>query len=86
MATPLVNDKLENVAPPKESASVTASLNTVTMLLYRSSAVMLTLVVWPAERLVGEADNRNLLATAGVTVTGPLVPEIVADESIAVIV
>ena len=33
---------------------------------------------------LGEADTSSLLAAAGVTVTGPLVPEIVADESVAV--
>ncbi len=85
VAMPLVNDAEENAAPPKLSESVTESLNPVTTLLNWSSAVIVTPVVPPAERLVAEADTNSLLAAAGVTVTGPLVPEIVADASLAVI-
>ncbi len=47
---------------------------------------MLTLVVWPAERLLGEVETSSLLAAAGVTVTGPLVAESVAEASLAVMV
>ena len=48
--------------------------------------MIVTLVVLPADRLLGEAETTSLLAAAGVTVIELLVPEIVAVESPAVIV
>ena len=47
---------------------------------------MVTLVVLPAVRLLGEAETSSLPTAAGETEIGLLVPEIVADESVAVIV
>ncbi len=85
VATPPVNETAEKLAPPRLSKSVTESLKPVTTLLNRSSAVMVTLAVWPAERLLGVADTSNWLATAGATETEPLVPEMVAEASLAVI-
>ena len=83
---PLVNEMAEKLAPPKPSDSVTESLKLVTTLFEESSAVIVTLVVLPAERLPGEADTSNWLAGCPVTVTELLVPESVADESVAVMV
>ena len=47
---------------------------------------MVTLVVLPAVRLLGEAETSSLPTAAAETEIGLLVPEIVADESVAVIV
>ena len=84
VAVPPLNDAMPKLAPPRLSESVTESPKLVTTLLYWSSAVMDTLLVLPAETLPGAAKTNSLLAAAGVTVTGPLVPVIVAVESVAV--
>ncbi len=86
VALPPVNEALPKLAPTTLSASVTESLKPVTTLLNWSSAVMLTPVVLPAESVLGEAETRSWLAAAGVTTIELLLPEIVADESLAVMV
>ncbi len=88
VALPLMNDTLLKLAPPRLSESITESLKPVTTLFDASSAVMVTLVVLPAERLAGDAEITNWLAVAGAepTLIEPLVPEIVAAVSLAVMV
>jgi hypothetical protein len=87
VATPFVNDTAEKLAPARLSESVTESLKLRTTPPVESSAVMVTLVVFPAERLVGELDTSSVL-TADETVIGPLVPAVTVptDVSVAVIV
>ncbi len=89
VALPLLNDTPPKLAPPRLSESVTESLKLVTTSFDESSAVMVMLVVLPAERPVGAAETINWAAAAcvaGETEIELLVPEIVADESVAVIV
>ncbi len=86
VAVPLLNETLQKLAAPKPSESMTESLKPVTTLLNWSSAVIETLVVPPADTLLGEAETSNLLAAAGETETAPLAPKIVVLESLAVIV
>ena len=85
---PPPKDKLLNDMPPTESLKLTLSAKPDTTLLNWSSAVNVTLVVLPAERVLGAADTTSLLAAAGVTVTALLVPAVTepTDVSLAVMV
>ena len=78
VAMPPVNETAPKLAPPRLSESVTESLKLVATLLYASSAVMVTLVVLPAVRVLGEAETSSLPAAAGETEIELLVPESVA--------
>ena len=50
-------------APPSESESVTVSLKLFTTLPVESSAVIVTVVAWPAETELGGAKRRTVKPT-----------------------
>ena len=59
VATPFEKVTPPKLAPPRLSESLTESLKLVTTWFDESSAVIVTLVVPPAERLDGEAEISN---------------------------
>ncbi len=67
VAWPLENEIVEKVAAFRLSESVTESLKPVMRLLNWSSAMIVTLVVPPAESVLSEAETCSLLATVGTT-------------------
>ena len=61
---------------PAESESNTLSAKLATTLPNASSAVTVTLVAWPADKLVGDALTTNWLAAPAPTTMLPLEPSI----------